>query len=131
MLHSAGATGPDSPASLLDAPFPGRNLDMVHVDGDSLAVQVSGARFSSRLVGDCHVALLREAVAAGAGLPAGTTLRVLLDALDEGIIVCDAEGTVLIANREARALQGLADDEELTVNRSPTPPPCAAPTDLR
>jgi len=113
LLHSAGATGPDSPASLLDAPFPGRNLDMVHVDGDSLAVQVSGARFFSQLVGDCHVALLREAVATGAGLGAGTTLRVLLDALDEGIIVCDAQGTVLIANREARALQGLPTDVEL------------------
>jgi diguanylate cyclase (GGDEF)-like protein/PAS domain S-box-containing protein len=112
LLHSPGAAGPDSPASLLDAPFPGRNLDMAHVDGDALAVQVSGARFSSQLVGDCHVALVREAVAAG-GIGAGTTLRVLLDALDEGIVVCDAQGTVLIANREARALQGLATDEDL------------------
>jgi diguanylate cyclase (GGDEF)-like protein len=112
LLHSPGAAGPDSPTSLLDAPFPGRNLDMAHVDGDALAVQVSGARFSSQLVGDCHVALVREAVTAG-GIGAGTTLRVLLDALDEGIVVCDAQGTVLIANREARALQGLATDEDL------------------
>jgi diguanylate cyclase (GGDEF)-like protein/PAS domain S-box-containing protein len=112
LLHSPGATGPDSPASLLDAPYPGRTLDMAHVDGDALAVQVSGARFSSQLVGDCHVALVREAVTAG-GIGAGTTLRVLLDALDEGIVVCDAQGTVLIANREARALQGLATDEDL------------------
>jgi diguanylate cyclase (GGDEF)-like protein/PAS domain S-box-containing protein len=113
LLHSFGGAVPDSPASLLDAPFPGRHLNMVHVDGESLAVQVSGARFSSRLVGDCHLALLREALTAGPGLGAGTTMRVLLDALDEGIVVCDAQGSVLIANREARALQGLPTDEEL------------------
>ena len=113
LLHSVGATDTDTPASLLDAPFPGRNLDMTHVDGEALAVSVSGARFSSRLVGDCHVALLREALAVGGGLGTGTTLRVLLDALDEGIVVCDAQGTVLVANREARALQGLAVDEDL------------------
>ena len=113
LLHSVGATDTDTPASLLDSPFPGRNLDMTHVDGEALAVSVSGARFSSRLVGDCHVALLREALAVGGGLGTGTTLRVLLDALDEGIVVCDAQGTVLVANREARALQGLAVDEDL------------------
>jgi diguanylate cyclase (GGDEF)-like protein/PAS domain S-box-containing protein len=112
LLHSVGATDTDTPASLLDSPFPGRNLGMTHVDGEALAVSVSGARFSSRLVGDCHVALLREALAVG-GLGTGTTLRVLLDALDEGIVVCDAQGTVLVANREARALQGLAVDEDL------------------
>ena len=122
LLHSVGATDTDTPASLLDAPFPGRNLDMTHVDGEALAVSVSGARFSSRLVGDCHVALLREALAVGGGLGTGTTLRVLLDALDEGIVVCDAQGTVLVANREARALQGLAVDEDLVGQPFPYSP---------
>ena len=122
LLHSAAGAVPDSAAALLDAPFPGRHLDMVHVDGESLAVQVSGARFSSRLVGDCHVALLREALAAGSGLGNGTTMRVLLDALDEGIVVCDPQGTVLIANREAHALQGLPTDEELTGQPFPYSP---------
>ncbi|HXR54209.1 MAG TPA: diguanylate cyclase, partial [Acidimicrobiales bacterium] len=122
LLHSAAGTVPDSAAALLDAPFPGRHLDMVHIDGESLAVQVSGARFSSRLVGDCHVALLREALAAGSGLGNGTTMRVLLDALDEGIVVCDPHGTVLIANREAHALQGLPTDEELTGQPFPYSP---------
>jgi diguanylate cyclase (GGDEF)-like protein/PAS domain S-box-containing protein len=112
LLHSAdGQAG--STASLLDAPFPGRHLDMVHADGESLAVQVSGTRFTSRLVGDCHVALLREALASAPALGSGTTLGILLDALDEGIVVCEAGGNVIIANREARSLQGLPDDQEL------------------
>jgi diguanylate cyclase (GGDEF)-like protein/PAS domain S-box-containing protein len=112
LLRSAdGESG--SPAALLDAPFPGRHLDMVHADGESLAVQVSGTRFTSRLVGDCHVALLREALASATALGSGTTLGILLDALDEGIVVCDARGNVIIANREARSLQGLPDDQEL------------------
>ncbi|MGA7420482.1 MAG: sensor domain-containing diguanylate cyclase [Acidimicrobiales bacterium] len=37
----------------------------------------------------------------------------LLDALDEGILMCDAGGTVLIANRAARTLQGLPLSEQL------------------
>jgi diguanylate cyclase (GGDEF)-like protein/PAS domain S-box-containing protein len=122
LLHSVGATGPDTTSSLLDTPFPGKTLDMRHVDGESLAVSVSGTRFSSRLVGDCHVALMREALSLGGGLGTGTTLRVLLDALDEGIVVCNAEGTVLIANREARSLQGLAVDEDLVGQPFPYSP---------
>jgi diguanylate cyclase (GGDEF)-like protein/PAS domain S-box-containing protein len=112
LLRSAVGGEPEAAASLLDAPYPGRTLDMAHADGESLSVQVSGTRFTSRLVGDCHVALLREALSAPA-LGTGTTLGVLLDALDEGIVVCDGQGNVLIANREARSLQGLPVDQEL------------------
>jgi diguanylate cyclase (GGDEF)-like protein/PAS domain S-box-containing protein len=122
LLHSTGAMGPDSPASLLDTPYPGRVLDMNHVDGESLAVQVSGTRFASQLIGECHVALLHEAPTLGEGLGVGTSLRALLDALDEGIVVCDARGTVLIANREARALQGLPTDEDLVGQPFPYAP---------
>ena len=106
LLHS-GVGQDTSPSSLLDSPFPGRRLDMVHADGESLAVQVSGTRFNSRLVGDCHVALLREALASSPVQGSGTTTNILLDALDEGIVVCDGAGTVIIANREASSLQGL------------------------
>jgi diguanylate cyclase (GGDEF)-like protein/PAS domain S-box-containing protein len=116
-LLRPGAGQDTSPSSLLDSPFPGRRLDMVHADGESLAVQVSGTRFNSRLVGDCHVALLREALASspvlGTRTGSGTTTNILLDALDEGIVVCDGAGTVIIANREASSLQGLPADLSL------------------
>jgi diguanylate cyclase (GGDEF)-like protein/PAS domain S-box-containing protein len=113
LLHASGASGADTAQSLLDTPFPGRRLDLSHVDGESLAVQVSGTRFSSRAVGECHIAMLHEATPVVSGVGASTTLHELLDALDEGIIVCNGEGTVLIANREALALQGLPTDEDL------------------
>jgi diguanylate cyclase (GGDEF)-like protein len=66
--------------------------------------------------------MLREAISTVPGLGAGTTLRVLLDALDEGIVVCDARGNVLIANREAKALQGLPTDEDLVGQPFPYSP---------
>ena len=43
----------------------------------------------------------------------GPAVVELLDALDEGILMCDANGTVLIANRAARTLQGLPPAEQL------------------
>ncbi|MGH9047663.1 MAG: diguanylate cyclase domain-containing protein [Acidimicrobiales bacterium] len=120
LLGVTGAPSPASAAALLDTPFPGRHLELAHVDGDPLAVQVSGVRFSSQFVGDCHVAVLREALSPGIG--SRTTLQVLLDALDEGIVVCDHEGKVLIANREAKSLQGLAADEDLVDHPFPYSP---------
>src|SRR5579875_3707730 len=120
ILHSPDP-GSDTAASLLDAPFPGRRLELDHVDGESLAVQVSGTRFHSQIVGECHVAMLREALAVR-GVSSSTTLQVLLDALDEGIVVCDADGIVLVANREARTLQGLPADEDLVGRSFPYSP---------
>jgi len=122
LLHSIDPTDTETPGSLLDAPFPGRRLELDHVDGEPVAVQVSGGRFASRLVGESHVAMLREAIPTVPGLGAGTTLRVLLDALDEGIVVCDPGGNVLIANREAKALQGLPADEDLVGEPFPYSP---------
>ena len=119
ILHSGAAE--ENAASLLDTPFPGRRLELDHVDGESLAVQVNGVRFASRIVGDCHVAMLREAPA-GSFVGSGTTLQVLLDALDEGIVVCDGEGIVVIANREAKSLQGLPVDEDLVGQPFPYSP---------
>jgi diguanylate cyclase (GGDEF)-like protein/PAS domain S-box-containing protein len=39
-------------------------------------------------------------------------LQVLLDTLDEGIIACDAEGSITVFNPAARRLHGLAPDDE-------------------
>jgi diguanylate cyclase (GGDEF)-like protein/PAS domain S-box-containing protein len=119
ILHSGAAE--ESAASLLDIPFPGRRLELDHVDGESLAVQVNGARFASRVVGECHVAMLREAPS-GSFVGSGATLQILLDALDEGIVVCDGDGIVMIANREAKSLQGLPVDEDLVGQPFPYSP---------
>ena len=51
----------------------------------------------------------------------GDKLQALLDALDEGIVVCDGEGIVMIANREAKNLQGLPVDEDLVGQPFPSP----------
>jgi diguanylate cyclase (GGDEF)-like protein/PAS domain S-box-containing protein len=120
ILHS-NDPGADTASSLLDTPFPGRRLELDHVDGESLAIQVSGTRFESQIVGECHVAMLREALTVR-GVSSRTTLQVLLDALDEGIVVCDGDGIVLIANREARILQGLPADEDLVGRSFPYSP---------
>jgi diguanylate cyclase (GGDEF)-like protein/PAS domain S-box-containing protein len=119
ILHSGA--GDETAGSLLDVPYPGRRLELEHVDGESLAVQVSGTRFASRLVGECHVAMLHEALGS-AFVGSGTTLQVLLDALDEGIVVCDGAGIVLIANREAKNLQGLPLDEDIVGQPFPYSP---------
>jgi diguanylate cyclase (GGDEF)-like protein/PAS domain S-box-containing protein len=120
ILHSNDPSS-DTVPSLLDTPFPGRRLELDHVDGESLAIQVSGTRFHSQIVGECHVAMLREALTVR-GVSSRTTLQVLLDALDEGIVVCDGDGIVLIANREARILQGLPVDEDLVGRSFPYSP---------
>jgi diguanylate cyclase (GGDEF)-like protein len=52
-------------------------------------------------------------LATGSTPATGPAVVELLDALDEGILMCDANGIVLIANRAARTLQGLPTDEQL------------------
>ena len=52
-------------------------------------------------------------LATGSTPATGPAVVELLDALDEGILMCDANGIVLIANRAARTLQGLPTDELL------------------
>jgi diguanylate cyclase (GGDEF)-like protein/PAS domain S-box-containing protein len=100
--------------SLLDVPPPGRHLDVFHADGETLALEVTGARFASRAAGDYHVALVREAIERGlSGFGSASILVNLLDALDEGIVVCDRFGTILVSNRSALSLQGLPVDEDL------------------
>jgi diguanylate cyclase (GGDEF)-like protein/PAS domain S-box-containing protein len=118
LLRTANRDEVGTAASLLDTD--GRDLDLTHIDGESVPVRVSGTRFSSRLIGECHVAVLHEA--APEAVHRSTTLNVLLDALDEGIVVCDSNAIVLIANREARSLQGLPTDEDLVGQPFPYSP---------
>ena len=108
---------PHTPAQLVGTPSPGRRLQLVSPGGPAVAIDASGTRFTSSLAGDCYVALLHQApdgrlLAPDVGL-GGAAIVDLLNALDEGIVLCDAEGTVLVANEAAKALQGLPVEENL------------------
>jgi diguanylate cyclase (GGDEF)-like protein len=102
---------------LVGTPSPGRRLQLASPEGLAVPVDASGASFTSSLAGECYVALLHQAkdaqlVGPGAAL-GGAAIADLLNALDEGIVLCDAQGTVLVANSAAKALQGLPVDEDL------------------
>ena len=111
-----GDTEPAAPArTLLGTPPPGRRLLVTAADGRTIFVDASGAGFESELAGECYIGLLRAADV-GAEQAGGLTAdapRALLDALDQGIVVCDPTGTVVVANRAAWALLGLSEDEDL------------------
>ncbi|HUZ10536.1 MAG TPA: diguanylate cyclase [Acidimicrobiales bacterium] len=102
---------------LLGTRPPGRRLQLMSTTGEELDVDVSGSRVDSSSVGECFVALLRDArrpvAGAGGGLSTDPSLGSLLDALDEGIVVCDAGGLVVVANRASRELQGLPADDDM------------------
>ena len=114
--HPAGGVEEEGVAALLGTPSPGRRLRMISATNSELQVDTSGIHLSSRMVGECFVALIRsapESVAVPIAGPIYSLLYRMLDSLDEGIIVCDAERVVRIANRESLRLQGLPDEIEL------------------
>ncbi|HLG66464.1 MAG TPA: diguanylate cyclase [Acidimicrobiales bacterium] len=114
---SVAETEPDFTEFLLGNPPPGRRLRLAATTGEELPVDVCGSRLHSSIVGDCFAALLRDARRPVVGLPPAAArdemFGPVLDALDEGIVVCDSEGVVTVANRAARELQGLDQEEEL------------------
>ncbi|HXQ18565.1 MAG TPA: diguanylate cyclase [Acidimicrobiales bacterium] len=113
-LDDGGAPSLDQ---LVGTPAPGRRLQLVSAEGLSVPVEASGTRFTSSLAGECFVALLHQARAAQVVTPeaqlGGAAIADLLNALDEGIVLCDSQGTVLVANAAAKALQGLPVDDDL------------------
>jgi diguanylate cyclase (GGDEF)-like protein len=113
-------------AQLVGTPSPGRRLQLASPAGSPVAVDTAGARFTSSLAGECYVALLRQApdgrlMAPDAAL-GGAAIADLLNALDEGIVLCDAAGTVLVANAAAKALQGLPVEDDLAGRPFPFSP---------
>jgi diguanylate cyclase (GGDEF)-like protein/PAS domain S-box-containing protein len=108
---------PQTLAQLIGTPSPGRRLQLASPVGEAVPVDASGTRFTSSLGGECYVALLHQApdgrLAAHDAALGGAAIADLLNALDEGIVLCDAQGTVLVANAAAKALQGLPVDEDL------------------
>gem|GEM_PF-822677 len=133
LLHQPGA-GVGTPedeavrASLLGTPVPGRRAELSVSSGGAIPVDAAGSRFTSRVAGDCYVTLLRPPAASGTAggtseaALGGPSLATLLEALDEGIEVCDHQGVVLLANRASRILQGLDEDVELVGHPFPLSP---------
>jgi diguanylate cyclase (GGDEF)-like protein/PAS domain S-box-containing protein len=103
-------TPPVSVASLLDAPDPERRLFLNTPHAEARPVHVEATRITSPLAGDCQVILLRDEPSVGR---AERPFDALLDALKEGIVLCDAKGVVVRANAEAHRLSGLGHDAEL------------------
>lgn len=101
----------DALAQVLGRPEPGTQVTVGGDPESRVALDAAGRRIESRFAGDCFVTLLRDV--SGPAAPEGG-IQALLDHIEDGIVCCDASGTVVVANRAARRLQGLGADE-LTV----------------
>ena len=77
--------------------------------GDTLPVEAIGRRIRSRFAGDCIVTLVRAADGpSGPARPArDASIEDLLDDVEDGIVCCNADGVVVLANTAARIMQGL------------------------
>ncbi len=134
--HLPATPGPGWMDDVLGRPEPGQSVVIARRSGEPLAVGASGRRISSRFAGDCFVTLVRPTVdarttGAAAGAPSGSVavrpvessqvadvpgavpFQELLDNLDIGIVCCDVTGTVVLANRMARELQGVPVDRPM------------------
>lgn len=101
---------PDAGADLLAAlgrSRSSRNLLVSSRSGEPVVAEPSGTHLLSRYAGECTVTLLRETGVSDSVLHRGGSLTAVLDELEDGIICCDQDGIVLVANTAARVLQGL------------------------
>jgi diguanylate cyclase (GGDEF)-like protein/PAS domain S-box-containing protein len=101
---------------LLGEPEPGRTVLVGGGGPDGLVLDAAGRRIESRYAGDCFITLVRaNAPETGAGQDERRMeqvgIQALLDHIEDGIVCCDAQGIVVVANRAARGLQGLTDQE--------------------
>jgi diguanylate cyclase (GGDEF)-like protein len=121
---SSSANWPEDISSLFGSAAPGRRLSVASADNGYIPVDAFGQGFTSQVAGECHVGLIRRAreELSDSENPVATGHAVVevLAALDEGILVCDARGTVLMANRPARTLQGLDPTDQLIGRPIPT-----------
>lgn len=80
----------------------------------SAPVEVVTRPISSRSAGECWLVVVRQAHEAP---PADLPGEDLLEALRQGIVVCDSHGTVINANTEGQRLSGLPPEVELVGQR--------------
>lgn len=135
---------PGSVAFLLDTPPEGRMLTLISSASEPSLVEVRGTFFFSASAGECYTALIRPAprqagapyfaaTATSAGPTAGRAeeiasqldaesgpLAAIFDSLEDGVLVCDRAGVVVLANAAAATLQGLAPDSLLVGQPFPT-----------
>lgn len=101
---------------LLGSPDTGRRALLVLPGGRDLPIEIRGRRLSNRVVGDIFVALVRDARQAQADAEAGpsplvpSVLEDVFESIEDGVVVCDDDGRVVVANRVARQLLGIAED---------------------
>lgn len=111
-----GQTRAEHPGFLVGTPPPGRRLRLTP-ESKGAPVDVCGALTPLEGIGECYVAVVREACRPPSGAvekpSVEAPMRTVLDALDFGIVVCDADGIVTIANRAANELQGLSADDDI------------------
>jgi diguanylate cyclase (GGDEF)-like protein len=102
-------------AGMLGEAGTGQRLRVRLPTGERLVVRASGRRVRSRFAGDCVVTLVQptDGLALPVPLAAGASVEELLDSVEEGIVCCDAAGTVVLANSAARIMHGLPADEPM------------------
>lgn len=96
---------------VLGRPEPGVPIRVGALTGTAVGLDAAGRRVASRFAGDSFVTLVR---AQRPSLIAGDEqlgIQTILDHVEDGIVCCDAAGTVVMANRTARHLQGLSDEQ--------------------
>ncbi|MGH9093339.1 MAG: diguanylate cyclase [Acidimicrobiales bacterium] len=123
-------------AAMLGEAGPGHRLRVRLPSGELLVVRASGRRVRSRFAGDCVVTLVQATDGLPVPAAGDASVEELLDSVEEGIVCCDAAGTVVLANTAARLMHGLPVDEPMvglpfpaeTALRTPdgTPVPAAA-----
>ncbi len=102
-------------AGMLGEAGAGHRLRVRLPTGERLVVRASGRRVRSRFAGDCVVTLVQptDGLAAPVPVAGGVSVDELLDSVEEGIVCCDAGGTVVLANSAARIMHGLPADEPM------------------
>jgi len=91
---------------------PGTTVRVANATRVSQLVDAVGRHIASRYAGDCYVTLIRPTPeSSGETTLQQVGIQALLDHIEEGIVCVDASGSIVVANRAARLLHGLGDDE--------------------
>jgi diguanylate cyclase (GGDEF)-like protein/PAS domain S-box-containing protein len=94
----------------------GRRAELLLPGERELAVEIRGRKVSSPIVGEIYVSLVRDArevlgsVPPDLEAPLPSVLEEVLETIEDGVIVTDDDARIVVANRAARQLLGLAPD---------------------
>ena len=116
----SGSGRQDLLSRVLGRPEPGVAVRVGGASGTAVGLDATGRAVASRFAGDCFVTLVRATREPVPGGGPQLGIQNLLDHIEDGIVCCDASGTVVVANRAARSLQGLHDDELVVGQPLPT-----------